>query len=89
MSRQGKSAIGPSLNFLTSSKASEDSREPLLPRPSNPKIRTSNQRSFDFRTGRQANVPGDKVVVPGFPNGLPNGTPEGVKIALASANRGE
>ena len=87
LSRQGKSAIGPSLNFLTSSKASDVSREPLLPQPSNPKIRTSNSRSFDFRTGRQTN--GDKVVVPGFANGLPNGTPEGVKIALASANRGE
>ena len=40
----------------------------------------------DFRTGRQTNT--DKVVVPGFPNGLPSGAPEGVKIALASAQRG-
>ena len=40
----------------------------------------------DFRTGRQTNT--DKVVVPSFPNGLPNGTPEGVKVALASAVRG-
>jgi len=38
------------------------------------------------RSSRQTNT--DKVVVPGFPNGLPNGTPEGVKIALASAERG-
>jgi type II secretory pathway pseudopilin PulG len=84
LSRQGKSAIGPSLNFLTTSK--NPSTEPLLPQPNNPKIRTQNSRSFDFRTGRQTNT--DKVVVPGFPNGLPNGTPEGVKIALASAERG-
>ena len=84
LSRQGKSAIGPSLNFLTTSK--NPSTEPLLPQPNNPKIRTQNSRSFDFRTGRQTNT--DKVVVPGFANGLPNGTPEGVKIALASAERG-
>jgi hypothetical protein len=43
--------------------------------------------NFDFRTGRQVNT--DKVVVPGFPNGLPSGTPEGVKLALASAVRGK
>ena len=86
LSRQGKSAIGPSLNFLTTSK--NPSVEPLLkPQPDNPKIRTSNSRSFDFRTGRQTNL--DKVVVPGFPNGLPNGVPEGVKIALANARAGK
>jgi len=38
------------------------------------------------RQSRQTNT--DKVVVPGFPNGLPSGAPEGVKIALASAQRG-
>ena len=58
LSRQGKSAIGPSLNFLTTSK--NPSSEPLLPQPNNPKIRTQNSRSFDFRTGRQTNT--DKVI---------------------------
>jgi len=38
------------------------------------------------RQSRQTNT--DKVVVPGFPNGLPSQVPEGVKIALASAQRG-
>ena len=44
------------------------------------------QTNFDFRSGRQVNT--DKVIVPGFPNGLPSQVPEGVKIALASASRG-
>ena len=91
LSRQGKAAIGPSLNFLTQTGSkSSSSTQPLLPQPSQPIIRQPNSPSFDFRTGRQtANTPSDKVVVPGFPNGLPNGVPEGVKIALASANRGK
>lgn len=46
----------------------------------------ANNEGRAHRQSRQTNT--DKVVVPGFPNGLPNGTPEGVKIALASANRG-
>ena len=86
LSRQGKTAIGPSLNFLTQT-GKTSSTQPLLPQPSQPIIRQQNSPSFDFRTGRQTNT--DKVVVPGFPNGLPNGVPEGVKIALASASAGK
>ena len=45
------------------------------------------QNNFDFRSGRQANT--DKVIVPGFPNGLPSQVPEGVRIALRQAKIGQ
>jgi len=66
--------IEPSLTFLKS-----ESNQ-------NNQIVQNLQTNFELRTGRQTNT--DKVVVPGFPNGLPSQVPEGVKIALASAQRG-
>ena len=99
--RQGKNVAGPSISFLTS--PSQNSQRTVLsnpaPVPKKPAFNNNrNQKSaniqvrpkntnFDFRTGRQTNT--DKVVVPGFPNGLPSQTPEGVKLALASAVRGK
>ncbi len=73
--RQGKNAKGPSISFITAANEPIQTRQTL-----------SSNSNLAFRTGRQTNT--DKVVVPGFPNGLPNGVPEGVKIALASAERG-
>ena len=67
--------IEPSLTFLKS-----ESNQ-------NNQIVQNLQTNFELRTGRQTNT--DKVVVPGFPNGLPSQVPEGVKIALASAQRGK
>ena len=67
--------IEPSLTFLKS-----ESNQ-------NNQIVQNLQTNFELRTGRQTNT--DKVVVPGFPNGLPSQVPEGVKIALATAQRGK
>lgn len=48
--------------------------------------------SPDLLTSSSSNSPskilGQQVKVPGFPNGLPAQVPEGVRIALASAQRG-